>query len=84
MDKKTIRTVVAVLSIILSIAVVVLAVLQISGVWETSAKLFVPLLGLTNLCQAYMQWDTNRKTAYFCIGTSIIIFLCSIAGFFLK
>lgn len=45
------RTVVAVLSIILSIAVVVLAVLQISGVWETSANLFVPLLGLTNLCR---------------------------------
>ena len=75
---------VTVVSILISVAIIVLAGLQIAGVWEDSINLVVPLLGLSNLCQAYVQWERSRKIAYFCIGTAAFIFICSIVVFFIK
>ena len=75
---------VIVISIAVSVAIIALAALQISGVWEDSIDLVVPLLGVSTLCQAYTQWSRSRRIAYFCIGTAVFIFACSIAVFFLK
>lgn len=75
---------VMVISITTSTLVVVLAVLQIFGIWDNAIKAFVPLLGVVNLCQAYLQWGTSRKTAYLCIGTAVFIFICSIVVFFVR
>ena len=47
-------------------------------------NVFMPLMGVTMLCQAYMQWNTSRKVDYFSIGTAAFIFVCSIVVFFVK
>ena len=78
------NTIVTVLSIIISLSIVVLAGLQISGKYKNAADIFVPLLGLNLLCQAYTQWKNNRKIAYFSIGTAICIFICAAIVFFMK
>jgi len=44
----------------------------------------MPLMGVTMLCQSYMQWNNSRKVAYFSIGTAAFIFICSVVVFFFK
>ena len=76
--------IVTVFSVIVSISVVVLAILQMFDVWDKAINLCCPLLGIEMLCQAYVQWNTNRKIAYFSIGTAAFIFVCTIVVFFVK
>ena len=77
------QKVVTIISIIASLSVVVLAVLQIFDVWDQAINVFMPLMGVTMLCQSYMQWNNSRKIAYFSIGTAAFIFICAIIVFFL-
>ena len=75
---------VTIISILASLSTVVLAVLQIFDVWEQAINIYMPLMGVTMLCQSYMQWNNSRKVAYFSIGTAAFIFICSIVVFFVK
>jgi len=77
------QKVVTIISILASLSVVVLAVLQIFDVWDQAINIFMPLMGVTMLCQSYMQWNNSRKVAYFSIGTAAFIFICTIIVFFL-
>ena len=76
--------IVTVISILSSLAVIVLAILQIFGIWPTAGNIYLPLMGITMLCQAHILWNTSRKVAYFSIGTAVFIFLCAIAVFILS
>ena len=76
--------IVTIISIAVSLSIVVLGILQIFEIWVYAINVCIPLMGAVNLCQAYMQWNTSRKVAYFCIGTSIFIFICTIVVFFIK
>lgn len=76
--------VITVTSMLASLAVVVLAVLQIFDIWSQAINVYMPLMGVTMLCQAYMQWNNSRKVAYFSIGTAVFIFICAIVVFFVK
>ena len=69
-DAPVLHKVVATISILASFSVVVLAVLQIFDVWEQAINVVMPLMGVTTLCQAYVQWNNSRKVAYFSIGTA--------------
>ena len=73
-----------VLSIVTSLAVVTLAILQIFEIWTQAINLCIPLMGVNLLCGAYTQWNTNRKTAYFSLGCAAFIFICAIVVFFVK
>ena len=77
------QKVVTIISILASLSVVVLAVLQIFDIWDQAINIIMPLMGVTMLCQSYMQWNTSRKVAYFSIGTAAFIFICAIIVFFL-
>ena len=83
-DAPLLHKVVTIISILASLCVVVLAVLQIFDVWEQAINVFMPLMGVTMLCQSYMQWNNSRKIAYFSIGTAAFIFICAIVVFFVK
>ena len=76
--------IVTVISVIVSLAVVVLAILQIFDIWTQAINVYVPLMGITLLCQTYIQWNTNRKAAYFSLGCAIVIFVCAIAILFIQ
>ena len=71
-------------SVIVSLAVVVLAILQIFDIWDQAINIFMPLMGVEMLFQAYTQWNNSRKVAYFSIGTAAFIFICAIIVFFVK
>lgn len=71
-------------SVIVSLAVVTLAILQMFDIWTQAINLCVPLMGVNLLCQTYTQWNTSRKTAYFSLGCAVFVFACAIAVFFIK
>ena len=83
-DTSTLHKVITVFSVIVSLAVVTLAVLQIFDIWTQAINLCIPLMGVNMLCQTYMQWNTSRKTAYFSLGCAVFVFACAIAVFFIK
>jgi len=83
-DAPMLHKVIAVFSVIVSLAVVTLAVLQIFDIWTQAINLCIPLMGVNLLCQTYMQWNTSRKTAYFSLGCAVFVFACAIAVFFIK
>lgn len=76
--------IITVFSVIVSLAVVTLAILQMFDIWTQAINLCVPLMGVNLLCQTYTQWNTSRKTAYFSLGCAVFVFACAIAVFFLK
>ncbi len=75
---------VTVISVLASLSVVALAVLQMLDLWNRAINLCVPLMGVTMLCQAYIQWNNSRKVACFSIGTAVFIFICAAVVFFVK
>ena len=75
---------ITVFSVMVSLAVVTLAILQMFDIWAQAINLCVPLMGVNLLCQTYTQWNTSRKTAYFSLGCAVFIFACAIAVFFIK
>ena len=75
--------IVTIISILASLSTVVLAVLQMFDIWNQAINICVPMMGVTMLCQSYMQWNTSREVAYFSIGTAAFIFICAIIVFFL-
>ena len=83
-DTSTLHKVITIFSVIVSLAVVTLAVLQILDIWTQAINLCIPLMGVNLLCQTYMQWNTSRKTAYFSLGCAAFVFACAIAVFFIK
>ena len=83
-DAPLIHKIVTVVSIIVALAVIVLAILQMFDIWTQAISLCVPLMGVNLLCQTYIQWNTSRKSAYFSLGCAAFVFACAIAVFFIK
>ena len=76
--------IITVFSVIVSLAVVTLAILQMFDIWTQAMNLCIPLMGVNLLCQTYIQWNTSRKTAYFSLGCAVFVFACAIAVSFIK
>lgn len=53
--------------IILSVSVIVLALLQLTGVWINAIHVFEPLVGVLMLIQAAQNWEKRKGVAYFSI-----------------
>ncbi len=83
-DTPLAQKIVTVLSIIVAISVIVLAILQILDIWTQAINLCIPLMGVNLLCQAYIQWNTSRRSAYVSLCCAALIFFCAIAVFFIK
>lgn len=79
----SVHKVVSVISVVASAFVMLFAILQLLNIWDAAINVCLPLLGMVDLCQAYLQWDINRKIAYLDIGVAAFIFICSGVVFFL-
>lgn len=83
-DTPLTHKIVTVVSVIIALSVIVLAILQIFDIWTQAIKLCVPLMGVNLLCQAYIQWNKIRKSAYFSLGCAAFVFACAIAVFLIQ
>lgn len=66
-----------------AIAIIALAVLQLTGVWKSAIYVQEPLLGVLLLAQAWQSWSRNRKAAIVSLCCSALVFLLIIAVFVL-
>ena len=83
MEKKFNKVIiVSIIGIVLSVAIMVLAVMQLFGIWKYAINVMEPLMGLLMLINAYQNWKQNRLVAYFSIGVAIFIFIVSIVILF--
>lgn len=84
MKKTVLRKIVSAATLISSIGVIVLAMLYLLNIWKDAAYAYIPLMGINLACQAYTQWDPNRKIAWFNLGAAVFIFLAYIAVVIMK
>lgn len=75
---------VTVASLLASVSVIIFGILQIFGIWDCAINVCMPLMGITLLCQAYVQWSKSRKISYFGLGVAVFVFICAIVVFFVK
>ena len=64
--------------IVLSVAVIALAALQLLGIWEDPINIYEPLIGIVLLLQAIYYWKKNRSVAIISLCTAGFIFACAI------
>lgn len=83
-DASLLHKIVTIISVLAGLSVVVLAALQMFGVWEQAINVLTPLMGIIMLCQSYTMWNTNRKVAYFSIGAAALVFISIIVVLFIK
>ena len=69
---------------VLNVAVMALAWVQLLGIWDKAINLFCPLMMISIAGQACLQWNRNRKIAYFHIITAVIMLIFAIVVFFVK
>ena len=74
----------SVASIVIAVAVIVLAVVQLLGIWSDAGYVYVPLMGINLLLQAYTQWNVNRKIAVFTLCASVFVLICAAVVYILR
>ena len=60
-------------SITCSIAVIVLALLQLLGIWNDAVRVYMPLTALVMLIQAKELWNKSRTAAIINLCTAIFV-----------
>ena len=83
-QKQTYEKVLSVMGIICSIIIIILACMQILGIWKTAINVFEPLLGMLMLIQAIQNWKKNKVVAIFSLCVAIFIFLVTIFIFVIR
>ena len=70
--------------IVASIGVMVLAALQLLGVWDKAINLAAPLMGVVLLIQSIQEWKQHRGVAIFGLCAALFIFGCAIVVWFVR
>ena len=74
-QKRWYERIIFIAGLLCSVAVLVLAVLQLCDVWSDAAYAYMPLMSITMLSQAYEHRKKNKGVAWFSLGTAIFIFV---------
>ncbi len=69
---------------ITSITVIICAILQITGIWDSAIIVCEICMGISLISQAVMQWKKNRGIAAFSIGVAVFIFVVAVMVLVLK
>lgn len=62
-----------------SVLVIILALLQLFGVWKDAAFAYLPLLCVNTLATAASNWKTNRTAAVVNLVCAGIMLVCIVA-----
>lgn len=74
-----------------SVAVVVLAILQLTGIWEGANNVAIPLLGVMLIINGWIQYylyhmyqnNFNKVVAFVCYGVGVLILIVTPIELFL-
>ena len=73
-----------ILRILISVVVIVLAALQLCGVWDNAINYAVPIVGLNLLVVSFQEWKKNRISSVVGFVCAVFILVCSIVVYFYK
>lgn len=71
--------VILLLRIIISILVVIMATLQLTGTWDHALNYAIPLVGVVLFLQSIMEWKTNRIAAITGLVCAAFVWACTVA-----
>ncbi len=71
------------ISLVSSVAIIVLALLYLVGIFENAAWLYIPLTGINLLCQGLRFWKTSRSTSVVSFVCAGVVWVCFILMFIL-
>lgn len=74
----------SVMGILCSLSIIILAFVQILGIWKTAINVFEPLLGVLMFIQAIQNWKKNKVVAIFSLCAAIFIFLVAVFIFVIR
>lgn len=78
-EKSTADKIMLVLRIVISLVVLVAAVLQITGVWDKSLNVAIPLLSVLILIQSIQEHKENKKVSaiigYVCFTAMVVMII---------
>ena len=66
-----------------SVLIIVLAMLQLFGVWENAPYLYMPLMCVNFLVNTFTNWKTNRRIAILNLIVALIVFSVVVLVLFL-
>lgn len=65
-----------------SLAICVLAVLQLAGVWEKAAYVYLPLMAIVMLTQALRFWKSAKSVSILSLCAAVVILICCAVVYF--
>ena len=83
-DRPLLDKIVSASGIVVSVAIIALAIIQLFDVWSDAGYVYVPLMGINLLLQAYVQWKPNRKVAVSYLCAAVFVLVCAAAVYILK
>ena len=73
--KQTYEKVLSIIGTTCAISIIILAPIQILGIWNTAINIVEPLLGVLMLIQTIQNWKKSKGTAILSLLATILIFL---------
>ena len=83
-DRPLLDKIVSASGIVVSVAIIALAIIQMFDVWSDAGYVYVPLMGVNLLLQAYVQRKPNRKVAVFDLCAAVFALAWAAAVYILK
>ena len=78
-DKLTVvDKVIAVGRVVVAFGIIVVALLQILGVWERAINLLLPMMGVELALQATQEWKSRRRVAVISVCCAVIVVACAV------
>jgi hypothetical protein len=68
---------------IISIVIIALAIMQLTGIWENAINVFEPLLGVLMIINALNIYKYNKLVAFFNLAVAVFIFIIAFVIFFI-
>lgn len=81
-EKSTAEKILSAVGIVCSVSVIVLAVLQLAGVWENAGYVYLPLTAVTMLIQTVEFWNRSKPTAILSLCAAVLILIAVAIGIF--
>lgn len=79
--KQTYEKVLFIVGCICSISIIILASMQLLGIWEKAINVFEPLVVVLMLIQTIQNWKKNRPVAIVSLCAGIFIFIVAVLIF---
>lgn len=81
-EKSTLDKILQIVQILLSAAVIVLCVLQMTGVWSGAIHIIEPLMAVVMLIMSWQYRTYNKLMSMFCLTVAVFVTSVAVKIFF--